>query len=43
MGAVTGLSQFTEYSCTIHTVSMADGPVSDPVVVRTTEAGKGSI
>ena len=42
MGTVTGLSPFTEYSCTIHAVSVADGPVSDPAVVTTTEAGKGS-
>jgi len=39
MGTVTGLSPFTEYSCTIHAVTVAEGPVSDPVVARTAEAG----
>ena len=41
MGTVTGLSPFTVYSCTIFAVTVADGPESEPVVVRTAEAGKG--
>ena len=39
MGTVSGLGPFTEYSCTIHAVTGSDGPVSDPVIVRTPEAG----
>ena len=39
MGSVTGLSPFTDYSCTIHAVTVVDGPVSDPVIARTAEAG----
>jgi len=43
MGTVSGLSPFTDYSCTIFATTVADGPVSDPfVVVRTAEAGKGA-
>ena len=41
MGSVDGLSLFTNYSCTIHTVIMTfDGPMSDPIIVRTAEASK---
>ena len=39
MGTVSGLGPFTDYSCTIHAVTGSDGPVSDPVIVRTPEAG----
>ena len=39
MGTVTGLSPFTDYSCTIFAVTVTNGPVSDPVIVRTAEAG----
>jgi len=39
MGIVTGLSPFTDYSCTIFAVTVAEGPVSDPLVVRTAEGG----
>ena len=39
MGTVTGISPFTDYSCTIFAVTVNDGPVSDPVIVRTAEAG----
>ncbi|XP_065905061.1 uncharacterized protein [Dysidea avara] len=38
MGTVTGLHPFTDYSCTVQGVTVADGPVSNPVVVKTTEA-----
>ena len=41
MGTVDGLTPFTNYNCTIHTVIMTvDGPMSDYIVVRTAEAGK---
>ena len=41
MGSVDDLSPFTNYSCTIHAVIMTfDGLMSDPIVVRTAEAGK---
>ena len=44
MGSVDGLSPFTNYSCTIHAVIMTfDGPMSNPIVVRTAEAGKYTI
>ena len=39
MGTVTGFSPFTVYSCTIFAVTVADGPESDPLVVRTAEGG----
>ena len=42
MGTVTGLSAFTDYSCTIFAITVANGPMSDPpVVVTTAEARKG--
>ena len=40
MGTVDELSPFTNYSCTIHVVTMTIvGVMSDPIVVRTAEAG----
>jgi len=39
MGTVSGLDPFTDYSCTIFATTVADGPVSDPFVVRTAEGG----
>ena len=39
MGIVTGLSPFTNYSCTLFAVTVTNGPVSDPIIVRTAEAG----
>ena len=39
MGIVTGLSSFTDYSCTIFATTVADGPMSEAVVVRTDEGG----
>jgi len=39
MGTVPGLDPFTDYSCTIFATTVADGPVSVPVVVRTAEGG----
>jgi len=43
MGTVTGLSPFTVYSCTIFAVTVAGGPVSDPLVVTTAEGGKNVV
>ena len=41
MGTVDELTPFTNYSCTVHAVTMTIvGSISDPIVVRTTEAGK---
>ena len=41
MGTVDELSPFTNYSCTIHAVTMTIvGSMSDPIVVRTAEAGE---
>ena len=38
---VDGLSPFTNYSCTVYAVILtSDGLMSDPIVVRTAEAGK---
>ena len=40
MGTVDELSPFTNYSCTVHAVTMTIvGSMSDPIVVRTAEAG----
>ena len=39
MGTVTGLSPFTDYSCTIFAITVADGPMNDPIVERTAEGG----
>ena len=41
MGIVDELSPFTNYNCTAHAVTMTIiGSFSDPIVVRTAEAGK---
>ena len=41
MGTVNELSPFTNYSCTVHAVTITIiGSMSDPVVVRTAEAGE---
>ena len=40
MGIIDGLSPFTNYSCTVHAVIMTSASaMSDPIVVRTAEAG----
>jgi len=39
MGTVIGFSPFNTYSCTIHAVTVADGPISDHFIVTTAEAG----
>ena len=38
MGNVSGLNPFTNYSCTVHAVTVSDGPVSNPATVATLEA-----
>ena len=41
MGTVNELSPFTNYNCTVHAVIMnIVGSISDPILVRTAEAGK---
>ena len=41
MGTVDELNPFTNYSCTVHAVTMTIvGSISDPIVVRTAEAGE---
>jgi len=36
---VTGLTPYTSYTCTLHAVTVSDGPNSDPVIVTTAEEG----
>ena len=41
MGTVDELRPFTNYSCTVHAVTMTIvGSMSNPIVVGTVEAGK---
>ena len=41
MGTVDELSPFINYNCTVHAVTVTVvGSMSDPIVVRTAEAGK---
>ena len=41
MGTVDELSPFTNYNCTVHAVTMTIvGSMSDPITVRTAEAGE---
>ena len=37
---VAGLAPYTSYTCTLHAVTVSDGPNSDPVIVTTAEEGK---
>ena len=39
METVSNLTPFTSYNCTLHAVTVSDGPLSDPVVVKTAEHG----
>ena len=39
MVTITGLNPFTNYSCTVHAVTISDGPQSDLAAVTTLEAG----
>ena len=36
---ISGLSPFTEYSCTVFASTVQPGPMSEPTTVRTSEAG----
>ena len=33
------LRPFTSYTCTLHAVTVSDGPLSDPITVTTAEQG----
>ena len=33
------LRPFTSYTCTLHAVTISDGPLSDPITVTTAEQG----
>ena len=39
METLDNLRPFTSYTCTIHAVTVSDGPLSDPITVTTTEQG----
>ena len=36
---LNNLRPFTSYNCTIHAVTVSDGPLSDPTTVTTAEQG----
>lgn len=36
---ITGLHPFTYYTCTLHATTVLNGPVTNPVSVRTEEQG----
>ena len=40
METIHGLTLFTTYSCTLHVVTLSDGPLSDPITVTTAEQSK---
>ena len=40
METIHGLTPFTTYSCTLHVVTLSDGPLSDPITVTTAEQSK---
>ena len=39
MGTISELRPFTNYTCTVLATTVMDGPVNDPVTVRTAESG----
>ena len=39
METLDNLRPFTSYTCTIHAVTVSDGPLSDPITVTTAEQG----
>ena len=38
MGGVSGLNPFTNYTCTVHAVTVSNGPMSNSTTVTTSEA-----
>ena len=40
METIHGLTPFTTYSCTLHVVTLSDGPLSDPITVTTAEQSR---
>ena len=39
METLDNLRPFTTYTCTLHAVTVSDGPLSDPITVTTAEQG----
>ena len=39
MGTINELSPFTNYTCTVLATTVMNGPMSDPITVRTAESG----
>ena len=39
METIRNLTPFTSYNCTLHAVTVSDGPLSDPIKVTTAEHG----
>ena len=39
METISNLTPFTSYNCTLHAVTVSDGPLSDPITVTTAEHG----
>ena len=39
METISNLTPFTSYNCTLHAVTVSDGPLSDPITVTTAEQG----
>ena len=39
METISDLIPFTSYNCTLHAVTVSDGPLSDPITVTTAEQG----
>ena len=37
MEMLNNLKPFTNYTCTLHAVTVSDGPMSDPITVTTAE------
>ena len=40
METIHGLTPFITYTCTLHVVTLSDGPLSDPIMVTTAEHSK---
>ena len=40
METISNLIPFTSYNCTVHAVTISDGPLSDAITVITAEQGK---